>query len=62
MVRIYKLIRLAAAYLRGMWEFRSDFTWADPARSEDQDYTDLDHAYDCGRDMAHALTFRRFDG
>ena len=51
------------AFIRGMIEFRSDCTWADPARSDDVpgDYTELDSAYDSGREMAHRLTFRRFD-
>lgn len=47
------------AFLRGVWEFRSDVTWADPAR-EDR-YTELDEAYDMGREMAHRLTLRFFD-
>lgn len=46
------------AYLRGMWEYRSSLTWADPASD---DYSDLDDAYDRGRDMAHRLTGCRFE-
>lgn len=47
------------AFIRGMIEFRSDCTWADPAR---EDFlTELDMAYDRGRELAHRLTFRRFD-
>lgn len=49
------------AFILGMLEFRSDFTWADPARDDDDNYTELDEAYDEGRDFAHRLTFRRFD-
>ena len=56
-------MRRIKAFLLGMIEFRSDCTWADPARSDDipGDYTELDFAYDSGREMAHRLTFRRFD-
>lgn len=50
------------AFLRGMWEFRLSCTWADPARTDDNWYTELDNAYDCGRDMAHRLTLRRYEG
>ena len=49
------------AYILGMLEFRSDYTWGDPARTDDNMYTILDEAYDRGRDMAHRLTFRYFD-
>jgi hypothetical protein len=49
------------AFLLGMWEFRTDFTWADPARTDDCWYTDLDAAYDFGRELAHRLTFRRYE-
>ncbi|MBB4092441.1 hypothetical protein HGG72_08365 [Ochrobactrum pecoris] len=49
------------AFLLGMREFRLSSTWADPARSEDNDYTELDEAYDCGRELAHRLTLRAFD-
>lgn len=45
------------AFLRGMWEFRSECTWSDPSG----DYTNLDEAYDRGRDLAHRLTLRRYD-
>lgn len=47
------------AFLRGVLEFRRDFTWADPDR-EDW-YTDLDEAYDHGRELAHKLTLRKFE-
>lgn len=47
------------AFLRGMYEFRLDDTWADPER--DDWLTDLDIAYDHGREWAHRLTFRFFD-
>lgn len=41
------------AYLLGIREFRSDFTTR-------FDYP-LIETYDAGRDMAHRLTFRRWD-
>lgn len=41
------------AYLLGIREFRSDFT-------THFDYP-LIETYDAGRDMAHRLTFRRWD-
>jgi hypothetical protein len=47
-------MRRIYAYLMGVWEFRSDFTLSF------DDYA-LDYAYDCGRDMAHALTLRYWD-
>lgn len=51
------------AFLRGVREFRWSVTWADPARDQDPDgfYTDLDDAYDRGRECAHRMTLRRFD-
>ena len=49
------------AFLLGLWEFRSCVTWADPARGDDGDLTPLDEAYDCGREFAHVVTFRRWD-
>jgi len=49
------------AFLRGMYEFRSDYTWADPARGHLNWYTALDEAYDWGREWAHRLTFRRYE-
>lgn len=55
------LMKKIRAYLLGMFEFRRSWTWADPARTTDEPYTDLDEAYDRGRDMAHRLTLRRFD-
>lgn len=54
-------MKKVAALLRGFVEFRSDFTWADPLRSDGADYTELDHIYDVGRDLAHRLTLRMFD-
>ncbi len=53
-------MRKLSAFLLGMREFRLCCTWADPLRPEDG-YTDLDHAYDCGRDFAHRVTFRYWD-
>ena len=49
------------AFIRGMIEFRSGLTWADPARTVCNWYTELDEAYDCGREWAHRLTFRRWE-
>lgn len=49
------------AFVLGMLEFSLDFTWADPARNDDCNYTALDEAYDYGRDFAHRITFRRWD-
>lgn len=49
------------AFVLGVLEFRQDWTWADPARTDACSYTALDHAYDCGRDFAHRVTFRRWD-
>jgi hypothetical protein len=51
----------AGAFLLGMLEFLRECTWADPARYAGNSYTELDDAYDRGRDLAHRLTFRRFD-
>lgn len=42
------------AFIHGMWEFRSDFT----ANYEDEG---LQWEYDYGREMAHRLTFRRYE-
>ncbi len=52
-----------AAFLRGVREFRSDVTWADPRRdyASGYTYTALDEAYDWGREWAHRLTLRRWD-
>ena len=52
---------MIVAFLRGMWEFRRAYTWADPARTEKNSYTRLDSAYDHGREWAHILTFRQFE-
>jgi len=49
------------AFILGMWEFRSDWTWADPARTDENGYTVLDEAYDLGREWAHRLTLRHFE-
>lgn len=54
------LARLTAL-ARGAYEFRRDFTWADRARSNSNSYTELDEAYDPGRDVAHWIFLRRFD-
>lgn len=48
------------AFIRGMREFRLDCTWADPLRKCGY-MTDLDYAYDSGREWAHRLTFRLFE-
>lgn len=48
------------AFLRGVAEFRLGYTWADPDRGDDE-FTELDEAYDWGREWAHRLTFRRWD-
>jgi hypothetical protein len=59
------MLRKLKAFLRGVYEFRRECTWADPARDEMPSsvmaYTELDEAYDHGREWAHRLTFRRFD-
>lgn len=57
------MIRRACAFIKGMREFRSDVTWADPARDYQSgySYTELDEAYDRGREWAHRLTLRRYD-
>ena len=47
------------AFLRGVYEFRSAFTWADASRNDQP--TELDDAYDRGREWAHRLTLRRFE-
>ena len=51
------------AFLRGMAEFRRDYTWADTTEERDlwDGYTSLDDAYDRGREWAHRLTLRKFD-
>lgn len=50
------------AFLLGMYEFRMSYTWADPNRADHNDwYTELDEAYDLGREWAHRLTFRIWD-
>ena len=56
-------MRRIIAFLRGMYEFRRSFTWADPTEDIDlwDGYTPLDEAYDRGREWAHRLTLRKFD-
>lgn len=49
------------AFLRGIFEFRTDLTWVDPGRDDVNHYTQLDQAYDRGRDFAHLITLRKFD-
>ena len=56
-----RMIKIIAAFILGIREFRLSFTWADPARSDDDDYTDLDDAYDRGREFAHRITLRHWD-
>ena len=51
-----------SAFLLGALEFRKDCTWADPNRSATEPYTLLDEAYDWGREWAHRLTFRAWEG
>jgi hypothetical protein len=46
------------AFFTGMREFRSDVTTA----YEDDEYGELAEIYDCGREFAHWITFRRFEG
>ena len=57
----FKTMTKIAAFLRGMYEFRSDWTWADPARNDEEYYTALDEAYDHGREWAHRMTLRRYE-
>lgn len=45
---------LHLSFILGMVEFRSDLTTGFFEQH-------LQDAYDCGRDLAHRLTFRRFD-
>lgn len=52
--RDYSLTRALRAYLMGMIEFRSAFTLHFESGG-------LLEAYDGGRDLAHFLTFRRYD-
>lgn len=49
-----KYYNLLKAFLYGMREFRSDYTYS----YEDRDCYD---AYDWGREWAHRLTLRMFD-
>lgn len=43
------------AFLAGIREFRSSFTLAYPGDDE------LSRSYDRGRELAHRLTFRRYE-
>lgn len=54
-------MKTITTFLLGMWEFRRDLTWADPTRTIYTGYTDLDIAYDWGREWAHRLTLRYWD-
>ena len=56
-----KILKKIAIFLLGVWEFRRSWAWADPARTEDDFYTELDEAYDWGREAAHRFTFRHWD-
>jgi len=55
-------MKVLIAFLRGVFEFRRSWTWADPCRTDDNFYTDLDEGYDMGRDFAHRITFRVYEG
>ena len=48
-------LAIVRAFLLGIWEFRLSFTTA-------YDDLDLEMAYDKGREIAHKVTFRYFDG
>lgn len=52
--RISYRVSLIAAFMQGMIEFRLGMTTSQP---DDDHY----YAYDSGRELAHRLTFRRFD-
>lgn len=49
-----------AAFVLGALEFRQAEPWEDPARVHVGAVTDLDYAYDAGRQLAHRLTFHAF--
>lgn len=53
--------KIVSAFIRGVFEFRRSQTWADPARTDADPYTDADSAYDHGREFAHRATFRKWD-
>lgn len=54
-------MRRLKAFLLGMYEFRSDFTTNfDHIDTDEGD--ELQERYDSGRDWAHALTLRHWDG
>ena len=58
---IDQFLARATALARGSCEFRSNLTWADPARSDGNSCAELDEAYDRGRNFAHRALLRRFD-
>ena len=60
METIRQFITHPVAFLRGVYEFHRECTWADPDRA-DGDYTEKDEAYDYGRDFAHRVTLRQFE-
>lgn len=47
-------MRKLQAFILGMREFRSSFT-------TNFDHTELQEAYDSGRELAHRLTLRHFE-
>lgn len=55
------MLKRLYAFALGVFEFRRSWTWADPARTDADPYTAADSAYDHGREIAHRLTFRRWD-
>ena len=55
------MIKIIIAFVRGIYEFRRSWTWADPERDEHHFYTSLDEAYDKGRELAHKVTLLRFE-
>lgn len=50
-----RLLDQLGAFLAGMREFRSSFTLAYPGDDT------LNYRYDQGRELAHWITFRRYD-
>lgn len=48
------MIHLIRAFYKGMREFRCVFTWHYETHNESR-------AYDLGRELAHRLTFRRYE-
>lgn len=61
MAAIINRLAWRRAWLRGVRQFRWTCTWADPARTDADPYTELDEAYDYGREFAHRITGRRWD-